>query len=372
LSLQNCNSLNLTGTTGNFDAKLIAIVQAKTDIILLSDTRVVSAHGVSSTHRISNTLRDSSIKKYMALFNSSANSRGTAILVSLDLNIVINKEYKDPAENYYIIDTTINGVRYGIGAIYGPNNTSRDFYRNLRLVLGEIKNNSNEPINFILGGDWNTVWDRRPIQSNIDVFCMAAVPNSKNSELLEQMCSMYDLVDPYRTLYPLKRDYSYVPFGNVRLNRSRLDLFVVSRELVVSVTECKIDSSVSSKLFDHKRVSLFLNKELETKQSVARLSNSFLTDRLLTVATELAARKTAIFAMELDRGLSHPTLGLYKDIREQELQKTVECYNLMMSVLKMRERLAVDYDELLSNQIAGAETELAMQIENMIPIEDLY
>ncbi len=105
--MQNCNSLNLTGTTGNFDTKLVAIVQAKTDIILLLDTRVVSGHGVSSTNRISNALRDSSIKKYTAFFNSSANSRGTAILIALDLNIVINKEYKDPSENYYIIDTTI-------------------------------------------------------------------------------------------------------------------------------------------------------------------------------------------------------------------------------------------------------------------------
>jgi hypothetical protein len=85
---------------------------------------------------------------------------------------------------------------------------------------------------------------------------------------------------------------------------------------------------------------------------------------LLTVATELAARKTAIFAMELDESLAHPTLGLYSDMREQELQKTVECYNLMMSVLKMRERLTVGYDALLNNQIAGAETELAMQIEH--------
>jgi hypothetical protein len=89
--LQNCNSLNLTGTTGNFDAKLTAIIQAKTDIILLSDTRVVSVQGVSSTHRISNTLRDNSIKKYTALFNSSSNSRGTAILISMDVDYVLTR-----------------------------------------------------------------------------------------------------------------------------------------------------------------------------------------------------------------------------------------------------------------------------------------
>jgi hypothetical protein len=87
---------------------------------------------------------------------------------------------------------------------------------------------------------------------------------------------------------------------------------------------------------------------------------------------ELAARKTAIFAMDLERGLSHPNFGAYIDIKEQELQKSLECYNLLMSVLKMREKLAIGYDELLSNQIAGAETELTLQIENMIPFDDLY
>jgi hypothetical protein len=97
-SIQNCNSLNLTGTTGNFDSKLTAIVMAKNDVILLSDTRVVSSQGVSSTERISNALRDSCIKNYNILFNSSSNSRGTAIILAADLDYVVNMEYKDTGE----------------------------------------------------------------------------------------------------------------------------------------------------------------------------------------------------------------------------------------------------------------------------------
>ncbi len=159
-------------------------------------------------------------------------------------------------ENYYLAIVTIANRRYCLGAIYGPNTTSREFYRNLGNVLLTVTNN-HPNIRIVLGGDWNTTWDRRPLTSNIDVSSMAAVPNPKNSELLEYMCNEYDLIDPFRALYPLKRDYTYVPFGNVRLNRSRLiDFFVISRNNVNEVSDCIIDCTVSCKLLTIKK-SLF-------------------------------------------------------------------------------------------------------------------
>ncbi len=174
----NCNSLNLTGPTGNFDLKLSAIVQSKADVILLADTRVVSSQGVSATQRIENCLRDSTVRKYNAFFNSSSNSRGTAILIANDIQYVVETEFKDPSENFYLARVVIANRKYCIGAVYGPNNTSREFYRNLSDVLAGVT--TDQPnINIVLGGDWNTTWDRRPLTSNIDVFSMAAVPNPK-------------------------------------------------------------------------------------------------------------------------------------------------------------------------------------------------
>ncbi len=115
--------------------KLAAIVLSKADVILLSDTRVVSSKGVSSTQRIKNSLRDCKLCSYSVVFNSSLNSRGVAILLKNALQYNIIKEYKDDNENVYILDIEINGLRYGIGAIYGPNNTSREFYRFIRTAL---------------------------------------------------------------------------------------------------------------------------------------------------------------------------------------------------------------------------------------------
>jgi hypothetical protein len=91
-TIQNCNSLNLTGSVNNFDTKIAAIVEAHTDVILLSDTRLISSRGVSSSQRIYNSLRDCKVRKYVPFFNSSANSRGVAILIGNDLEYTVLQE----------------------------------------------------------------------------------------------------------------------------------------------------------------------------------------------------------------------------------------------------------------------------------------
>jgi hypothetical protein len=58
IEIQNCNSLNLTGLSLNFDLKMAAILESRADIILLSDTRIVTSKGISSSQRIVNKLRD--------------------------------------------------------------------------------------------------------------------------------------------------------------------------------------------------------------------------------------------------------------------------------------------------------------------------
>jgi hypothetical protein len=131
LCIQNCNSLNLAGLSGNFDSKLMAIVLSKADVILLSDTRVVSSQGVRSTQRIANWLRSCKVKQYTPLFNSSMNSRGTAILFASSLDFIINREYRDTNENYYVVDVSIAGRRICIGSIYGPNGNGKDFFNGL-------------------------------------------------------------------------------------------------------------------------------------------------------------------------------------------------------------------------------------------------
>ncbi len=68
--------------------------------------------------------------------------------------VSITKEYKDVHENYYVMCITIKCVAYGIGSVYGPNQTSREFFRNMSSVIRDMYNLG--IVNIIIGGDWNT------------------------------------------------------------------------------------------------------------------------------------------------------------------------------------------------------------------------
>ena len=94
-------------------------------------------------------------------------------------------------------DVSLRNSHFLFGSIYGPNNTCRGFYNFLRDLF--IRKPNHE---IVLGGDWNTVWDRTAVEHNIDVFSMSALPNAKNGEYLEGLCMDFNLSDPFRTLYP--------------------------------------------------------------------------------------------------------------------------------------------------------------------------
>jgi exonuclease III len=364
-SIQNCNSLNLTGSINNFDTKLAAIVQSQADFIFLSDTRVISSKGVSSSQRISNSLRDCRTRQYIPYFNSSGNSRGVAILIGTNIEYRIVNEYRDPNENFFIIDIELNKVRYGIGAVYGPNNTSRDFFRGLRQSIHDLATKGVN--NIILGGDWNTTVDRSPVAFNIDTFCMAGLPNPKNSELLQTLCVDFELVDPYRVLYPTRKDYTYLPFGNARVNRSHIDFFIVSASLVSKISDCVIKDSVSCKLFDHKQVFLKIGSKQIQKGGPNRLSNSFLNEKLLQYSVELAARRAHLYSIDCERDG-----GAQRNLFTVEMDKVRGAILNIKGLGNAMERRAMMGDTIeMDLDIAAKEQDIKLRIEDMIPLDVL-
>jgi hypothetical protein len=65
------------------------------------------------------------------------------------------------------------------------------------------------------------------------------------------------LSDPFRTLWPLQRDFTYIPrhAGN---NRSRIDFFLISDALLPAINDCSIGTGLLTNLFDHKTIFLCL------------------------------------------------------------------------------------------------------------------
>ena len=64
---------------------------------------------------------------------------GVAILSATELNITAINTHLNPEENFLFIHTLYRGHEVLLGAIYGPNNTSHDFYRRISNILSQYK-----------------------------------------------------------------------------------------------------------------------------------------------------------------------------------------------------------------------------------------
>ncbi len=113
---------------------------------------MVNSKGVKGSERIRRYLRDNRNRAYDFHYNSTSNGRGVAILIAMSLNTIVNKVWRDQAENILVMDISLNGCDITVGSVYGPNNTGREFYRYLNLAIGESVGRYK-----VIGGDWNTV-----------------------------------------------------------------------------------------------------------------------------------------------------------------------------------------------------------------------
>jgi exonuclease III len=72
---------------------------------------------------------------------------------------------------------------------------------------------------------------------------------------LQEICDRCNLTDPFRALNYNKRGFTFVPRTGAR-NRSRLDFFLISDDLLRLINKCTIADSLDSNIFDHKHIKL--------------------------------------------------------------------------------------------------------------------
>jgi hypothetical protein len=65
---------------------------------------------------------------------------------------------------------------------------------------------------FILGGDFNTIINQSIGQENLDREGNGRVPNSQNSRIINEWIDEGWTIEPFRTMYPLQKETSYIPF----------------------------------------------------------------------------------------------------------------------------------------------------------------
>jgi hypothetical protein len=116
------------------------------------------------------------------------------------------EEQRDANCNILGLLIRIKGELFHFLSIYGPNRPCDEFFVDLELFLSK---NRNIPV--IIGGDWNLTPSPLPVNLNPDTFNMLKIPNEKHTRLLQTIQLKFSLVDAFRILHPLKKDFSYVP-----------------------------------------------------------------------------------------------------------------------------------------------------------------
>jgi exonuclease III len=275
--------------------KLYSITKLKTDIILLSDTRVNDKNKVTMSH-LSKTFLTNPNAQYDYFSNSTHSSRGVGILILKNADFSVERELRDG--NCNILGLIINhkGEKILIVAVYGPNNYCEEFFSDLENILESCKT-----IPVLIGGDWNMTPSAAPVGTNIDVLNMQKLPNERHTRLLLKLQLKYSLIDPFRVLHPNKIEFSYIPRDLAKKNRSRIDFFLVSRNWIPVTNECFIAEALQCKLFDHKAIVFSTKKKNNKPGPIDCITKSIVNSPLTEFIVELALYESYLQNMRFSR-----------------------------------------------------------------------
>ena len=346
ISIQNCNSLNMSTSCPKQTKKIKSLIDLGSEIIFLSDIRLNNRETVNDVEKI---FLCSNAKQYKFLHNSTQSKRGVGILISTSLDCTIGQLYKDVQENILGVELSISEHNFLLVSIYGPNSNCNYFFQNLSACILQFPNH-----NVIIGGDWNLTHSTADVPDNIDVFRMTAPPSLARSRNLADLAERLHLSDPFRALHPDKLDFTFRPRSG-QLNRSRLDFFLISENLLRFVSTCEISTEISNDLFDHHYVTLNFNaKKFKNKQSInpCILSNPMFPDVLAAAVADCHLQHAHV----INPGVN---------IAEGKV-KVGECLALIRNINDLEYDISLNgFTEIKNITKLGFKAELKEKIENL-------
>ena len=178
--------------------------------------------------------------------HGTSNSRGTLIAFSKNLDYKILNYLDDGIGRLQICSVQMKETKYLIINVYNNNIETEQVktLKNLTSML-ETVNNIHEH-ELILGGDWNTIFDRILDASGGN-------PSLKLNTLAEisKLVSTFDLCDIYRMRHPHQKRFTFRQPTPRKLRR--LDFFLTSKSLQDRISKIETITSVHS---DHSPVVL--------------------------------------------------------------------------------------------------------------------
>ena len=201
---------------------------------------------------------------YFSCFNSS--SRGVLILLNNNFEYKVEKINSDVNGNYIILDINIEGKKFTLINLYGPNDDKPKFYKELRQKYKTLNND-----NIIMCGDWNLV-----INPDLDTNNYLHINNPRaRNEVVDSIIEEDGFLDTYRIFHEEKREYTWSRRNPVR-KQARLDFFLTSFECFLYVYATNIIPGYRT---DHSGVTLELTlNENERGRGYWKFNNSLLKD----------------------------------------------------------------------------------------------
>ncbi len=323
---------------------MIAITALCTDIILLSDLRIND--DFDAADQISKIFLCNNNKNYYFHYNSTSNSRGVGILLAVDLPMKVTYTYKDTNNNLLGLILETDSAIFSVCSVYGPNDNNKIFFTDLAHFLKDLGD-----IPVVIGGDWNATYSQLSSKHNLDTLNMSAPPSLIRSGWIADLCSSFNLLDPFRAFHPTLRDYSYFPHG-AKKNRSRLDFYLISENILGACRSCKISPWLSTKLFDHKSViidftkekikpKLFINRSIisnpRTEDVVlASFADTYLAhaDPAQPLDEEYVHHLDPALPLQQQKGIVGDLLRLIREFNDLSEREIIEPNNNLIPVLK--------------------------------------
>jgi hypothetical protein len=164
-----------------------------------------------------------------------------------------------------------------------------------------------------------------------------------------ELCERFELTDPFRILHPDVRDFTYNPSGSIRKNRSRIDFFLVSNDLITRVNSCT--QGFCNKTFDHKPIFLsFKRKKIRSRPIV---HNSTVDNVMAQHIVKLAVHKTTLLAVEGNLGM------VTEAILEEELIKLNDIEAKINRIILIKGKVtATVAGEEMEDELRNLEAEL--------------
>uniref|UniRef100_A0A8B9HZL3 exodeoxyribonuclease III n=1 Tax=Astyanax mexicanus TaxID=7994 RepID=A0A8B9HZL3_ASTMX len=178
-------------------------------IALLQETHLK----IADVHRCQN-------RHYRIAASSSApnKTKGVSILIKRNLKLNILESGADTNGKFCFIKCNFDSVKMCIFSVYAPNYQDASFYDSLKQVVLR-----HPDCIFLMGGGYNSVVD-----NSLDRMYNTQALNQSNasSNLLRDFLTDLNLIDPWRTINPSNRDYTF--FSSRHKSYSRIDYIFMS------------------------------------------------------------------------------------------------------------------------------------------------